>query len=344
MAPRLCRGGSAWQDTVPMRALHIMAHGPPGTLRTVDIPAPRPGPGEVLVQVEAAGVNPSDVVSVEGRFPQAVLPRVLGRDFAGRVVDGPPGLKGREVWGTGGDLGITRDGTHAELLVLPVEAVSERPRNLTPEQAAAVGVAALTAWTCLVDTAKVQPGDWVAVAGAAGAVGWGAVELAAARGARVIALVKDATEAAQLDRSRVAAVARSDLGDLPAVARNATGGHGVDVGLNGVGGPVFRPLLDSLAKEGRLCIYSAAAGREASLDLFDLYRRRLHLHGIDTGAIDAVRGARVLDQLRPLVESGRFRPHPSIQAYPLELAARAYGQVAAGSTRKVVLLPTPARV
>ena len=325
--------------TSGMRALRITTHGPPATLRASDVPAPEPGPGEVLISIEAAAVNPSDVVSVEGRFPQAVLPRILGRDFAGRVIDGPPELKGRAVWGTGGDLGITRNGTHAELLVAPAEAVTERPRNLTAEQAAAAGVPALTAWTCLVDSANVQPGEWVAVSGAAGAVGWAAVELAAARGAKVIALVKDAAEAGQLDRARISAVARSDLGDLPAVARETTAGHGIDVALNGVGAPVFKPLLDALARGGRLCIYSAAAGREVSLDLFDLYRRRLRLVGIDTGAVSAVAAARILAELRPIYESGRMRPHPLIETFPLDEGARAYQQVARGSPSKVVLLP-----
>ena len=116
-----------------MKALHITAHSSPSSLKPVEVPARTVGPDQVLVQVEAAGVNPSDVVSVEGRFPHAVLPRILGRDFAGRVVEGPRELLGTPIWGTGGDLGITRDGTHAELLVLPVEAVSRRPSNLTAE-------------------------------------------------------------------------------------------------------------------------------------------------------------------------------------------------------------------
>ncbi len=322
-----------------MRALLITAHGPPGSICPMETPAPSPGAGQVLVQVEAAGVNPSDLVSVEGRFPRAVLPRVLGRDFAGRVVEGPPEQKGLAVWGSGGDLGVTRDGTHAEFIVLPAEAVSPRPRNLSAEEAAAAGVPFVTAWSSLVEAGSLQPGEWVVVSGAAGAVGWAAVQLAAARGAKVIALVKDGAEAEQLDRTRLAAVARSDLGDLPAVVGEVTAGRGVDVALNGVGAPIFKPLLASLARGGRLCVYSAAAGREVTLDLFDLYRRRLHLHGIDTAAVTAADAARILDQLRPLFESGQLRPHPSIETYPLDQAAQAYGQVAKASNSKVVLIP-----
>ena len=322
-----------------MKALHITAHGPAGTLKPLEVPRPPLGADQVRVRIEAAAVNPSDVLSAEGRFPHAVLPRVLGRDFAGRVVEGPPALAGASVWGSGGDLGITRDGAHAEELVLPVTGVSRRPSNLSPEQAAAAGVPFTTAWTCLVDAARLTSGETVVVSGAAGAVGWAAVQLASALGARVVALVKDANEASRLDRTRVAGVARSDLGDLLPVVHEATGGTGAQVALNGVGAPVFRPLLESLGPGGRLCVYSAAAGREVPLDLFDLYRRRLRILGINTAVLTVEDGARILDQLRPLFESGRLRPHPVLEPHPLEDAARAYEQVAGGSPSKVVLVP-----
>ena len=325
-----------------MKALHITAHGSPSTLKPVEVPHSPLGKNQVRVRIEAAAVNPSDVVSIEGRFPHAVLPRVLGRDFAGRVVEGPPELLGTQVWGTGGDLGISRHGAHAEELVLPVAGISRRPSNLTPEQAASAGVPFTTAWSCLVDAAVLTSGETVVVAGAAGAVGWAAVELAAALGARVVALVKGADDAARVDRTRVVGVARSDLNDLVAVVQQVTDGRGAQVALNGVGGPVLGPLLDSLGPGGRLCVYSAAAGREATLDLFDFYRRRLRLLGINTVFLTVEDGARILDQLRPLFESGRVRPHPSIQPFPLDEAARAYEAVARGSASKVVLVPRPA--
>ena len=324
-----------------MKALHIIAHGPHSTVKPVELPAPSLGPDDVLVQVEAAGVNPSDVVSIEGRFSHAVLPRTLGRDFAGRVVEGPRELLGTPVWGSGGDLGIARDGTHAELLVLPTEGVSRRPSNLTAEEAASAGVPFITAWNCLVAAAGLREGQTVVVAGAAGAVGWAALELTSALGGRAIALVKDEKDEKRLDRKKVVAVARSDAGDLPAVVREATGGQGAEVALNGVGAPVFRPLMESLARGGRLCVYSAAAGREVPLDLFDLYRRRLRLIGIDTAVVTAVDAARILDQLRPLFETGQLRPHPAIERFPLDRAAEAYQQVARGTTAKVVLVPGP---
>ena len=328
--------------TAVMQALHITSHGPPVSLRATDVPEPARAPDQVRIAVEAAGINPSDVLSLEGRFPHAVLPRILGRDFAGRVVEGPGELVGAAVWGTGGDLGITRDGTHAEQLVLPAAAVSRRPSNLTPEQAASAGVPFTTAWTCLVDAAHVQAGETVVVSGAVGAVGWAAVELASALGARVVALVKDAAQAARVDPARVAGVARSDLANLAAVVREVTGGAGAQVALNGVGSPIFPALLESLGPGGRLCVYSAAAGPEVTLNLFDFYRRRLALLGINTAILTAADSARMLDQLRPLFEGGRVRPHPTIDSHPLSDAARAYALVAGRSASKVVLVPRPA--
>jgi NADPH:quinone reductase-like Zn-dependent oxidoreductase len=242
-----------------MQALQITRHGPPAELRARDLPAPPLGPGEVRVEVRAAGVNPSDVGSAEGRFPGARLPRVLGRDFAGVVTEGPEDLLGAPVWGTGGDLGVGRDGTHAEQIVLPANAVARRPPNLPVERAAAVGVPFVTAWSALVDLGALGAGEWVVVSGAAGAVGGAATEIAAARGAHVVALVLNDEEAERLDATKVAAVARSDRNDLTDVVRRATDGRGADLALNGVGGVIFQPLLDALTDGGRMVVYSAAA-------------------------------------------------------------------------------------
>jgi NADPH:quinone reductase-like Zn-dependent oxidoreductase len=326
-----------------MKALQIDRHGPHADLRPRDIPARPLQPGEVRVEVHAAGVNPSDVSSAEGRFAYASLPRILGRDFSGRVVEGPAEWLGAEVWGTGGDLGITRDGTHAEQIILPVAGVSRRPANLSVEEAAAVGVPFTTAWSALMDTGHLKAGEWVIVSGAAGAVGSAALELAAAQGAQVIALVKDDAEGQRVDRTRVAAVATSERGNLVEVVRTATGGRGADLALNGVGGVIFQPLLEALADGGRMVNYSVAGGREVLLDLFNLYRRRLILTGVNTGLIDATAGARILTVLTPLFASGQLAQRQALELCPLSQAASAYARVAGGSPAKQVLVPDAPR-
>src|ERR1700683_1081482 len=103
-----------------MKALRFAEFGPPSVLRIEEVPIPEPGEGEVLVRVKAAAINPSDVGDVAGRFKKTTLPRTPGRDFAGVVVKGKQ-HEGEEVWGTGPDLGIVRDGSSAEYVVAPVE-------------------------------------------------------------------------------------------------------------------------------------------------------------------------------------------------------------------------------
>jgi NADPH:quinone reductase len=322
-----------------MQALHIEKHGPHPELKVTDRPIPPLGPDTVRVEIHAAGVNPSDVMSSEGRFAYATLPRTLGRDFSGCVVDGPPELVGRDVWGTGGDLGRQRDGTHAEFLVVPRDAVLVRPTHVTREEAGALGVPFTTAWIALVDTGRLQAGEWVIISGAAGAVGRAATELATARGAHVIAFVKDADEAERVGGRKVAAIARSDRNELAQVVREATGGRGANLALNGVGGVHFQPLLDALADCGRMVVYSAAAGREVPLDLLTFYRRRLQILGVSTAPVDAVQCARILGALTPLFESGALRALPIRERYPLSDAARAYARVAQGAPGKIVLIP-----
>src|SRR5277367_5399491 len=116
-----------------MKAIYIEHHGAIEDLKVSEVPVPSIGSGDVLVKIEASGINPSDLGSVLGRFPTAMLPRIVGRDFAGKVVEGPGDVIGAEVWGSGGDLGILRDGTHAEYVVLPRQAVARCQKNLSME-------------------------------------------------------------------------------------------------------------------------------------------------------------------------------------------------------------------
>jgi len=324
-----------------MKALYIERHGAVGDLKISDVPVPVVKPGDVLVRVEAAGINPSDIVSVEGRFPHAALPRIVGRDFAGVVVEGPQELLGCKVWGSGGDLGIERDGTHAEYLAIPRQAVALRPASLSAEEAATVGVPFIAAYSALVTLAGVESGEWVIVSGAAGAVGHAATELANAKGAHVIAFIKDASEEVRVrSLAGVRAVARTDRTNLESVVRQATDGRGGDVALNGVGGSVMGSMLSALAVGGRMVVYSAAEGREFTLDLLSLYRRQVRLLGLDTQKLNASACAAILNQLAPMFDSGALTPLPVGARYPLTEAPKAYQQVAAHKGGKVVLIMT----
>ena len=122
-----------------MRALKFFQTGSLDNLRIEDAPVPVPATGEVLVQVKAAAINPSDIKNVQGKMHETTVPRISGRDFAGIIVKGPDQLLGQSVFGSGGNLGFGRDGSHAEYVAVPATAVIPLPKNLSFEQAARQG-------------------------------------------------------------------------------------------------------------------------------------------------------------------------------------------------------------
>src|SRR6266852_3705354 len=139
-----------------MKALRFEKYGPPSVLSIQQLQVPDLEPGQALVELHASAINPSDVKNVAGVF-KASLPRVPGRDYAGVVVAGD-GWKGKEVWGSGAGLGVTRDGTHAEYLVVELDSLSEKPARLSMAEASAVGVPYLAAWSALA-AAEIQAGE-----------------------------------------------------------------------------------------------------------------------------------------------------------------------------------------
>ena len=129
-------------DTKVLQAVRVLAKAANADALAPHIVAqdpPRYKAGEALVRVRSAGVNPSDVKAALGLMPQAVFPRTPGRDYAGVVVEGPTHWVGKDIWGSGGDVGITRDGSHAGWLVLPEAALREKPKRLSFEEAGSIG-------------------------------------------------------------------------------------------------------------------------------------------------------------------------------------------------------------
>src|ERR1700745_1323191 len=163
-----------------MKALRFSRFGLPSVLRIEEIPRPEPHDGEALVKVKAAAINPSDVKNVAGVFSGRTLPRTAGRDFSGVVVAGTKYV-GEEVWSSGPDLGITCDGAQAEYVTVPEEALSLKPRTLSLEQAAAIGVPFITAWFALVRAAQLEGGETILIIGIGGAVGPAAMQIASWR-------------------------------------------------------------------------------------------------------------------------------------------------------------------
>jgi NADPH2:quinone reductase len=314
-----------------MKALRFDKYGPPSVLSLGEIAVPDPAPGEALIAVYAAAVNPSDVGNVAGAFG-ASLPRVPGRDFAGRVVAGE-GWEGKEVWGSGAGFGVIRDGAHAQYFVLPIDELSEKPPHLSMEEAATVGVPYLAAWSALAEAADLQAGETVLITGASGAVGHAATQIAHWKKAKVIGA----------DRSRRSSEADVSIDtadkDLPSEVLALTDGKGVDLVLDAVGGPLFELCLKSLRRGGRQVAMTSVGRRRVEFDLIDFYHNQQHLIGIDTMKLTGPEIARLMNELRTGFEQGHLRP-PAVAAWPLDRAVAAYEAVKQGGTQtKQVLLP-----
>src|SRR5271157_3305898 len=321
-----------------MRAMRFEAFGDPSVLKVAEVPAPTVDEKAAgLVRVIAASINPSDVKNVAGTMKQTTLPRIPGRDFAGVVEAGPAEWIGAEVWGTGGDVGVTRDGTHAEMIAVPAASLRRKPGRLSFDEAASIGVNYMAAWLG-VEATGLKAGETVLLIGAGGGVGGAAAQIARRLGARVIG----ADVRAPRPDAPVRAVAEKLIvgaEDLPAEVRAATGGRGADVVLDLVGGVMFRSALSCLALRGRLVEITSTGQREVSFDLVDFYHNESRLFGVDTLKRDLRASAEVLSVLTPGFVAGDYHAAPIAETCGLGEAQEAYRKVAAGASGRVVLRP-----
>ena len=298
---------------------------------------------EVLIEVRAAAVNPSDVKAATGLMAYAVFPRTPGRDYAGIVIDGPAGWIGREVFGSSGDLGIRRDGTHATHLAVEADAVVEKPKSLSWEEAAGIGVPFVTAMEGFRRAGMPAKDETVLVMGVNGKVGQSAVQIASWNGARVIGVVRKAEPYEGHANSDVAVIDASAT-DVAARARELTGGHGADIVFNTVGDPYFQAAHKSLALRGRQ-ILIAAVDRIVQFNILEFYRGQHTYVGIDTLALSSSATGAVLGELGSGFASGHLKPFPinSSAIYLLEDAKRAFAAVAGSSRDRVILRPAAAQ-
>jgi NADPH:quinone reductase-like Zn-dependent oxidoreductase len=283
-----------------MKAVQIRMYKDRGDLVPREVPRPEPALGEVLVKVRYAAVNPSDVFNTQGYFPEhTVLPRIIGRDFVGEVVSGAAPLLGKIVLGSGGDVGFKRDGTFAEYLSLPAEAVVEVPAGLEPTQAATLGVPFLAAKSCLDAFGRDLSGKSVLLVGGTGAVGSAATLIARKRGARTVRTMLNSAELAALAPGLRDGefLDLSGASALDEQARAMTGGRGFDAVVNMVGGMTFEPSMRALAEYGKMACIASPGQPVVSLNLLEFYRRNLSLFGFNTALVGAVDSARALREL-----------------------------------------------
>lgn len=326
-----------------MKAVMCRAFGPPSGLTLEEVPAPRPGPGQVLIRVEACAVNFPDTLIIQGRYQtRPPLPFSPGGEVAGAVAElgegvaGPP--PGTRV------LAMTSHGGFAEMAVAGADAVVTVPEGVDAVTAAALSYAYGTTLHALRDRAALRPGETVLVLGAAGGVGLAAVQLAKLMGARVVA----AASAGKLETCRDAgadAVVDYRQEGWRERVRELTGNTGgVDVVYEPVGGPYSEPALRSLNRGGRHLVVGFAAGEIPRIPLNLPLLKGCGILGVSYGAFakrEPEANRALVGRLFAWVLEGRLRPRISA-AYGLGDAAAALDALLSRNvTGKVVLVTGP---
>ncbi len=320
-----------------MQALTFAAKGDLAALTLAEVEKPVPGAGEVLVEVAAAGLNPSDVKNVLGFFPYTTLPRIPGRDFAGVVRQGPPELLGKKVWATGLGLGFTQDGAHAEFVKLPAAGCALMPGKLSFAEAASCGVPYTTAFDGI-SRAGVGPGKNLLVIGGNGAVGRAALALGKVLGARVVAAVRREAQARELDALGYETLVLGAPEALPElVAKKFAKGADVIFETTGAWLP---PAVRACAPHGALCVIAPPGMGQLTVDfpVLDFYRRGLTLIGVNSLLHDTVACAKMLTKFAAWFDSGELPPPPQPHKRLLAQGLEAYAQVNGGFSEKIVLV------
>jgi NADPH2:quinone reductase len=314
-----------------MRAVEITRPGGPEVLVPSTRPVPRPADDDIVVAVRAAGINRPDLLQREGRYP----PPPGASDLPGLEVAGTVAARGDRArrFAIGAEVcALVAGGGYAEYCAVPEVQALPVPRGLDLVAAAGIPETFFTVYTNLFERGRLTAGETLLVHGGSGGIGTTAIQLAAARGARVFATAGGAEKCRACEELGAERAIDRRREAYDAVVRAATGGRGVDVILDILGGPHLARHLALLAPEGRLVLIAFLEGREATLDLWPIMAKRLTVTGstlrprtpAEKGAI-----ARALEaEVWPLIESGRVRPRVDA-TFPLERAADAHRRMEA---------------
>jgi putative PIG3 family NAD(P)H quinone oxidoreductase len=309
-----------------MSVVEIAAPGGPDELRLAERPTPRPGEGEVLVRVQAAGVNRPDVMQRQGRYPPPPgASDIPGLEIAGEVVALGPGASGAAL----GDrvTALLPGGGYAEYAVAAAPLCLPVTEGLSMVEAAAIPETFFTVWTNLFDRGHLKAGESVLIHGGTSGIGTTAIQLAHAWGARVFATAGSPEKARACERLGAARGIDYHAEDFVEIVRQETGGKGVDVILDMVGAAYLARNLDAAAMEGRLVVISLIGGARGEINLGTLMSKRLTVTGSTLRVRSVAQKAIVAEGVRrnvwPLIAAGRVKPviHAT---FPLAQASEAH--------------------
>jgi NADPH2:quinone reductase len=309
-----------------MRAVEIAKPGGPEVLVPTSRPLPVPKPGEIVVKVAAAGVNRPDVLQRMGLYPvPADASDLPGLEIAGEVV--ACGAEAR-MWKVGASVSaLAHGGGYAEYCVVPEVQALPVPRGLSMVEAASLPETFFTVWSNVYDRGRLKPGETLLVQGGSSGIGVTAIQMAKAMGNRVIATAGSDEKCAACVRLGADKAINYRTQDFLAEVLAATGGKGVNVVLDMVGGDYVPKELKCLADEGRLVFIAFLRGPKTELDINEVMRRRLVLTGSTLRPRPVEFKGAVARSLRehvwPLIEAGKIRP-VVFKTFPLAEAAEAH--------------------
>jgi len=309
-----------------MRAVEVSKPGGPEALQLVERPLPVPKAGEILVKVAAAGVNRPDVLQRMGLYPvppdASDLP---GLEIAGEVVAVGSSAKAFKL----GDkvCALVHGGGYAEYCTTPEVTALPVPKGLSLVEAASLPETCFTVWSNVYDRAKLAPGESLLVQGGSSGIGVTAIQMAKATGNRVFATAGSDEKCAACVRLGAEKAINYKTQDFLAEVKAATGGKGVNVILDMVGGDYVPKELKALADDGRLVFIAFLRGPKTELDINELMRRRLTITGSTLRPRPVEFKGYIANNLRekiwPLIEAGKIKPEV-FKTFPLAQAADAH--------------------
>lgn len=314
-------------------------------LRFAEVADPEPGPGEVLLRVRYAALNPADAFLARGMYPaKPVFPHILGRDAVGEVVAAGPGVESPKVGDSVGilrcELGVNVRGTLAELVAAPAASVAPIPPGWSVEEMAGAPLVFLTAWQALTQwsepAAPPAAGSVLLVTGASGGVGVASVLLGKSMGSTVVGLSRSGTKADRLKELGADAVYSPDDRDLRAKVMAAIAPKRVDLAVDNVGGTLFAQIIAMLGYGGKISVVGRSAGTVPEFNTGTLFFRRNRIGGVAVSdySTDGAQAAWA-EIVRRMAEAGA---RPVIDGiYPLEQAIAAFGRLAEGPMGKVLV-------
>jgi NADPH2:quinone reductase len=294
-----------------MRAIEITLPGGPEVLRLTQRPVPVPALDEVLIEVAATGVNRPDVLQRKGGYPPPPgASDIPGLEVAGTIVAAGAGAN---EWRTGDRVcALVTGGGYAEYVAAPAPQCLPIPRGLTLIEAAGLPETFFTVWVNVFERAGLKGAETLLVQGGSSGIGVTAIQMARAFGHRVFATAGSADKCSACEKLGASRAINYRSEDFVAVVKELTGGKGVDVILDMVGGDYVPRELACLADDGRLSLIAFLGGTKATIDMTDILRRRLTITGSTLRARSVEFKAAIAQALKqkvwPLVEAGKIRP------------------------------------